>query len=362
MIEKIKTWSIDLEELLSPISAERPAGEFLRYEDTYDRIKEARREDDPNLPQGIWQTELKKADWKAVNNICLEAITTRSKDLQLAAWLLEAWSHLHGFSGVKEGLKLIIDLCEEFWDTIYPKLDGTNVESRLAPIRWINEKLSIKLKQIPITQPQTGDTASYCWTDWENALHLENLAKNDVNILKAAEAEGKVTLAKFHESVMLSPKSFYVTLSQELIDVINATNELESFLDEKCGDNAPGLLQFKGALLEIQRMINNILKERQEEGDASVSVPEEYQDLQVGAQDILEVDSIRSRAEAYQILSEVADFLMRVEPHSPVPYLVKRAVSWGSMPLAELLQELVQNQSDLQALYALLGMKKGGDS
>jgi hypothetical protein len=35
-------------------------------------------------------------------------------------------------------------------------------------------------------------------------------------------------------------------------------------------------------------------------------------------------------------------------------------VSWGRLPLSELLQELVNNNNDLQAIYTLLGMNKGG--
>jgi type VI secretion system protein ImpA len=45
------------------------------------------------------------------------------------------------------------------------------------------------------------------------------------------------------------------------------------------------------------------------------------------------------------------------EPHSPTPYLVKRAVSWGNMTLNELLQELVSEEHDLEQIYKLLGMK-----
>src|SRR5215468_7816202 len=110
------TLQMDLETLLAPIATEYPAGESLRYEGTYDRIQEARREDDPNLAQGVWKTRLKKADWGEVRDMCLEALETRSKDLQLAVWLLEAWLRLHGFAGVKEGVKLLMGLCEGFWD------------------------------------------------------------------------------------------------------------------------------------------------------------------------------------------------------------------------------------------------------
>ena len=45
---------------------------------------------------------------------------------------------------------------------------------------------------------------------------------------------------------------------------------------------------------------------------------------------------IQSRAEAYKRLGEAADYLIKAEPHSPVPYLVKRAVAWGNMSFGEL--------------------------
>jgi type VI secretion system protein ImpA len=53
---------IDVEELLQPIPGDNPAGESLRYQGTYDRIADARREDDPILSQGIYKSNLKRAD------------------------------------------------------------------------------------------------------------------------------------------------------------------------------------------------------------------------------------------------------------------------------------------------------------
>ena len=70
---------------------------------------------------------------------------------------------------------------------------------------------------------------------------------------------------------------------------------------------------------------------------------------------------IRSRSEAYRRLAEAADYLLRTEPHSPTPYLVRRAVAWGHMSLGELLQELVQGEGDLRAIYTLLGMRERPD-
>jgi type VI secretion system protein ImpA len=44
------------DDLLNPIPGENPSGASLRYEPVYDKIKEARREDD-DAPQGEWAHE-----------------------------------------------------------------------------------------------------------------------------------------------------------------------------------------------------------------------------------------------------------------------------------------------------------------
>lgn len=357
---------IDLETLLSPISAERPSGESLRYEGTYDRIQEERKEDNPNLPQGVWETSLKTANWEAVREISIEALETRSKDLQLAVWLLEAWLHLHGFSGVREGLKLLTGLCESFWASLYPEIEGNGLEYRLSPIHWLNEKFAIKLEKIPITRPQSEDEAPYTWIDREDALRLENSASDNPAFLESAESEGKITLAQFNGAVMLSPVDFYATLSEELSSTINAAQALEQILDEKCGDEAPSLRQIKETTAEVQRFVSQVLKERGAESESSVSNRDS--DMQIADwADEPEIEhpaehiQIRSRAEAYRLLSEAAEYLLKTEPHSPAPYLVKRAVSWGSMTLSDLLQEFINNETDLRTIYILLGMKEGGD-
>jgi type VI secretion system protein ImpA len=66
--------------------------------------------------------------------------------------------------------------------------------------------------------------------------------------------------------------------------------------------------------------------------------------------------SIENREQAYQMLAEIADYLTKVEPHSPTPYLIRRAVSWGHMSLGELLSELIQDGGDLIRTLKILGI------
>jgi len=362
--ENHTSFHLDLERLLTPISGDNPAGQFLRYEGTYDRIQVARQED-ADLPQGVWERELKKADWKEVRDLCLETLESRSKDLQLGVWLLESLLHLYGFLGVSDGLRLLLGLCERFWDHLYPETDGDDLEARVSPIVWMNEKLYLQLKLISITLPESVDAVRYTWGDWEYANYLENQALKDKKVREEAESQGKVTRAKFLGSVMFTSKSFYETQSESLAASIELTRELERFLDERSGNQSPSLKQFRDILEDIHKVVNDLLVEKQEEDeDRETAVLEENQQglLRVqergeGAGKRVVTGGIRSRGEAYRMLSEAADYLLMHEPHSPTPYLVKRAVSWGNMTLNELLQELVSEHHDLQQIYKLLGMK-----
>ena len=53
-----------------------------------------------------------------------------------------------------------------------------------------------------------------------------------------------------------------------------------------------------------------------------------------------------SREEAYRQLLLIAEYLARTEPHSPVPYLIRRGVEWGNKPLSELLGELISADAE----------------
>ena len=63
-----------------------------------------------------------------------------------------------------------------------------------------------------------------------------------------------------------------------------------------------------------------------------------------------------NREEAYRQLLLIAEYLARTEPHSPVPYLIRRGVEWGNKPLSELLGELISADAESRRLWTLLGV------
>ncbi|MDM8547689.1 type VI secretion system protein TssA [Candidatus Venteria ishoeyi] len=331
--------------LLTPISPQAPAGESLMYDPVYDAIKEARREE-PDLPQGDWQYELKKADWSEVARLCIDVLSNRSKDLQIAVWLSEALLHKQGFHGVQDGLKLLDALCQTFWDSLWPALESDDLELRLSPLIWLNEKLSLKLSMVDITQPQDNSQQVFHSIDYQKALR--NKEKSDDSLY-----------LRIIQSSQSTPLAYYQALQESLEQSQQTLNQLEQWLDSHCGRDAPSFSKFREKLQETARIIHFMMKDRlpetpvtTQEASASSTEAQEHSSMSTDAS-----GAIQNRAQAYQLLNEAADYLQRTEPHSPTPYLVKRAVSWGHLPLQELLHELVNDESDLRAIYSLLGMQ-----
>jgi type VI secretion system protein ImpA len=56
------------------------------------------------------------------------------------------------------------------------------------------------------------------------------------------------------------------------------------------------------------------------------------------------------------MLSSVAAFFRRTEPHSPLSYSLDQAVRWGRLPLPELLKELIGDQSTRNEFFKLSGI------
>ena len=139
------------DDLLNPISEANPGGENLRFAPVYDKIKEARREDD-DAPQGEWQRARKTADWPLVIKLASEALATKSKDLQIAAWLTEALLRKEGIPGFREGLSLIAALLDTFWDSLYPELEDGDPELRAVPLVWREGRMEAALRSAPLVK------------------------------------------------------------------------------------------------------------------------------------------------------------------------------------------------------------------
>lgn len=352
-----KKFEFELESVLAPIPGESAAGQSLRYEGTYDRIRDARTEDDPVLSRGVWKMPLKRADWSDVAELCLDALQHRSKDLQIAGWLSEAWLHLYGFNGLREGLRVMAGLCAAFWDELHPHSEtGDSLEFRAAPIEWVNDKLPPIVRLLPLTEPSSDDVKAYCWDDWESATRPR----------PADSPKQGATQAQFQQSVLLTSTAFYLNLVRDVESAADAATDLESLLDQYTGGHAPSLRQIADTLDAIRGLLVSILSRR----DTQLPPPAPAAQAEAADQEDGHTPTagpalagssggpILNRDDAYRRLAEAADYLAVTEPHSPTPYLVRRAIAWGGMRLEDLLPELVRNSNELGEIYRLLQIEK----
>jgi type VI secretion system protein ImpA len=356
---------LNLDEFRTPVSDEMPSGESLRYEGTYDKIQEARRADD-GMDQGVWQHETKASDWDAVIDIGTAALTNKTKDLQIAAWMTEALIIRDGFPGLRDGLSLVCELLNDFWDSLHPEIEDEDLEYRGSSLEWMNQTTALLIKRIPVTQSNLG--SDYSLLHWEEAQAVDNLGRQSEEAMEAAVADGKITGKQFNDAVAATPKDFYVNLGEDVQTCVEAYEQLEQVADERFGDQAPSLRQIKASIQACQVFVNAILKKKREtdpdfdEPEAETAEGEEPPgkgEARVNASRV--TGPIRTREEAFRRLSEVAHYLQQVEPHSPVSYLVQRAVSWGNMSLTDLLKELIRNEDQRYEIYQLLGIGKSGE-
>ena len=251
---------IDIDTILTPIPGDNPAGENLRYTPTYDEIIEAKRADDM-LDRGDWEREIKTSDWDRVLMISVDALSHKTKDLQIAAWLCEAATVIDHFEGLLPGLKILNGFLSKFWEHLFPEIEEDDLDYRVGPIEYLNNNLGSRIKQIPLTDSEV--TPGYSWFNWQESKKVgkEEDTHNqygDVDEEKKKQrdeliAEGKLKAEDFEAAVIRSPATFYKSLDLNLKLCQEAFQQFDTTVGERFGaKNAPNLQDFRKAFEDLQ--------------------------------------------------------------------------------------------------------------
>ena len=336
------------EDLLTPIAGENPAGENLYYDKVFDQIKEARREDSDDLPEGDWErSQKKKADHRAVIKLAGDALAKRSKDLRLAGWLAEALIRVEGFSAVAPSIELLKGLQEIFWTTLYPEIeDGTDLELRMISMETAGKLIADALRKVPLTR----NGLSYSNYLESRQVGYEKDATSDAKLEARKDAidHGKLTAEDFDSAFAGSPKSLYAQASAALTESLEAAERLDEYQQGAYGNDSPNLDKLRTGLEEVHGVVELLLNERRKTDPDPVAAvekaPAEAGEEGVEGEVSGEAGVVAGHAaprrtgtsgqlngveEAYALVVESAEFLFARDATSPVPYLVCAGLRLG---------------------------------
>lgn len=353
--------TVDVAALLAPIPGDAPAGESLLYSDVYDRIQLNRRSE-----RSQFEDEGGRApDYRLVVKLASDALASRSKDLQLAVWLVDALTRTDGFAGIRDGMRVLRGLHENFWDVFHPEVEDGDLAMRSNRLSWLNEagegrdSLAVAISVIPLTDGRVGP--EYGWALFKESRDTDNLSKVSAERYSRAVEEGRLTGEQFDAAVAAGRRAFYEQLFADAVGALEECNGLQEVVIAKYGADAPSLMNVKGALEEVHHVLERIVQEkRQLEPDAADEAAAGGAVAVAGAGGatvrVTGLDPV-DRADALRRLNAVATFFRRTEPQSPVAYLVQRAIKWADMPLEVWLNEVLADDGVLSRVKETLGIK-----
>jgi len=365
---------LDIDALLQPISEDAPSGVNVRPLGAYDEVKALRTTESADSMVGTLRAgEYKTAQWGKVITLCVKELGTRTKDLQLAVWLAEALTRVHGTAGLARGLEFILGMNKTFWPTYFPPIEDGGLDMRAGRFAELERLLKQAIENTLITSKVDGEAHAY-WEWKQIQILFQNASRAKAEERPGIESEANAKKEPFDKAVAKSTWEFYDDILQPLIKAQDFLSQLRESTDQlfqadptfyDMEDSVTGFSELRKEMEEFRLRIETLRDEKPAPpGKGKNAIPDDTPgdggpDGQGGPrQGGGGSGAVESRAEALSRLRTIAEFFQRTEPHSPVSYLVNRAVRWGEMPLENWLDEVITDVNTLNTLRDTLGLPK----
>lgn len=361
--------------LIAPIDGSyHGVGEDLMFDPRIDAIVAARQEDDPLLAQGNWVTELKVADWDFVKNQCAELLSHTSKDMKLALWYVDALSHTDHLAGISQGLSLLQALNDEYWLTMYPPLDGEedSMDIRAGLLSWFVKALTDDIKQLSLADTKTE---SYDYNYYLTARDHDKQRQQNPD----SETSNHLTLSDYNYAIKNSSEAWQQALMSNLNKVTEQWQDLTDQLNDLMGMDAPVFAPVTDLLVALTQHLRPLIPEYADttnnmspEGitDTMDSMSDSDSTMSANRGQSVSTKNISStsfnpesrdhqsnRQQALKLLAQIQEYFATNEPHSPVTFLLGRAIDWADMPLDQWLTHIIKNEDQLSMISDMVGIQ-----
>lgn len=362
---------VDVEALIAPLETGDGAGEDLRqdYSPTsiYQRLRDARadaraeeraRDSEEDREGGV-------ADgWRIVRRLGVEALTSTSKDFEVAAWLTEALVRQDGLAGLSAGARMLSGLLANHWDAGFPQPDEDGMEGRASPLGGLaggdaDGTVMQALRRIILFRRPSGDVVSL----YRYEAALETAAIPDETRREQRYAQGVLELDTLVTEARFDRRSL-TSVMAEAQEARAAWQEFQDQIDARFGYDAPPtrrVAELLERMLEVAQRLGGENEQAATESDAPMQQAgtDAPVALAGGGGFALPTGGPAGREQALKMLEQIAEFFQRTEPHSFLAYTLADAARRGRMTLPELLAEVLADDGARTAMLTALGIRPG---
>lgn len=298
--------------------------------------------------------------WSELATVCEETLCVKSKDLEVAALLAEALVRKDGLAGLAAGLRVVRGLLERFWNDAYPGPDPDregeiDLALRAKPLSRIGsaQDLLLAVREAPLSG--SNGRSPVTWIDYELAQRFDAATVESDARLQAVVDLGGMSVRDWRRVLEASPASLR-SAGEAVAEAARELAALESLVDMRfTAATRPRLVPLAELLERMGRELNRGLT-GPVPGPAANVTPSEVRATNLMESGMPATEGLRGREEAYEALRRVGEYLRRIEPHSPVPCLIDRAVQWGGMSFEGVFRDVVRDEGARSAAWTMLGL------
>ena len=359
----------DLEALLAPIAGDAPQGTDIREDfsaaSPYNRLRDARSEArDAERGKDTGDADARDPGplWRTVRELAATTLAETTKDLEVAAWMTEAYVRSHGLPGLTAGALVMAGLAQRYWDVLFPLPDDYGMETRVAPVTGLNGRdgngslIQPLYMTVLFDRPDGSPFAFYQYRQ------SEQLGTLDAERRQQRIEAGSIPFDDVEREARAAGGTHFAALLSDARAAHDAWQAMATVIDEKAGADGPSTTAVRDLLagiMDIARRFAPVAHAQAEATESSSELPGSAASAAGGgfARVAAAPGQIASREEALRALGEIATYFRRTEPHSPLSYTLDEAVRRGRMTLPDLLAELVADTDARNAILNSLGIR-----
>lgn len=139
----------------TPIAGPSPAGASARYEPEFEKLAG----EIAKLESVEGRASIR---WEDVVSLSTSLLSSKSKDLLVAGYLVLGLCRKQGYAGLAAGLQVCRDMIATFWDGLFP--EKNRLRARSAALQWMAERVGAAVREMRAPSRSDGEILTSCTT------------------------------------------------------------------------------------------------------------------------------------------------------------------------------------------------------